>query len=228
MLTILAARKKGGVFSPSISREKRGSAEIIRLKNKKSLKKLKKQSAGKALISPSAMEIAGEYARQFTAEKDFALPLLPKILETLAPLPVGELFLSMSCQRAAEIIGVCEGCARLFTVISKETGGEDVFDDLYFNKGLILRRVSSPAARVGATALCVTENGRVPPAVASVDLGRLNRAKLRGGEMDFLEDLGISPTAELYAFAGLELPKNGKVSADWGDKILCLDIGEIL
>ncbi|MGN1097761.1 MAG: hypothetical protein ACI4SS_02570 [Clostridia bacterium] len=229
MLTILAARNKGGVFSPSISKESRGEIDIIYAKNKKSLKKLKKRGFDKVMIAPSALEMAGALAVQYTAEPDYAISALPRVLGSMAALPVGELYLSMNGERAAEIIDICSDCARLFTVISRQGGGEEAFDRLYFNKGIIMRRISAPNSRVGATALCVTEDGRVPPGVMSLDLRRLNRVKFLGGELDFLEtEFGVSPTAELYSFAGLSLPEKGEIRADYGDKILYLDTAEVL
>lgn len=228
MLKVVAARKSGGLFSPAVSREERSPAEILYLKNSRCLKKLKKTGPEHVLIAPTFSEQAAPYARVYEGG-NAAEAQLPRILAGLAALPVGELYISAGIERAAEIIGRCSGCARLFTVITKETGGQELFDRLYFDKGIILRRVAAPGSRVGATALCLTENGRSAPGVISVDLNRLGRLKFYGGPLDFLEEeLGIAPTAELYAFAGLSLPEKGKISKDHGDKIFYLDTGTIL
>ena len=229
MLTVIAARKTGGVFSPSLALEDRGTAEIFYLKNRRSLKKLKKLGLEKALSAPSASEMTAGMTRQFVGDQNFAIRQLPRIMAGLAELPVGELYLSMKVARAAEIIDICAGCAKLFTVVTRETGGQELFDGLYFDKGVIMRRVSTPASRVGATALCLTENGRTPPGVMSLDLNRLGRLSFYGGPLDFLEaEHGISPTAELYELAGLPLPEKGRISKDYGDKILYLDTGTIM
>ena len=229
MLTVLAARNSGGVFSHSLSLERRGGAEIAYLKNRRALKKLRKLSPGRVLVAPSAAEITEGLTRQFVGDNNFALRQLPRIMAGLAALPVGELYLSMGVVRAAEIIDICSDCAKLFTVVTRETGGQELFDDLYFEKGVILRRVSSPGSRVGTTALCITENGRTPPGVLSLDLNRLERLRFYGGPLDFLEEeQGISPTAELYEFAGLPLPENGEISRDYGEKILYLDTDAIM
>ena len=226
MLTVLAARKPGGVFSPAPRQESRGDAEIYYLKNLRSLKRLQKKGVTRAALAPSLHGAAGERASAYVPEGTEAIGRLPHILRGLASLPVGELYLSMAPERAAEIIGLCSDCAKLFSVITRETGKQEVFDRLYFDRGIILRRLSTPASRIGATALCVTEDGRTPPGVMSVDLRRIDRLKFYGGPLDFLEEeLGLSPTAELYAFAGLPLPRRGKISKDHGDKILYLDIG---
>lgn len=229
MLAVIAARRSGGVFSPSLSHEDRGTAEIFYLKNRRALKKLKKLGRGRTLIAPSANEIAAGLGRQYVGDIGFALKQLPRVLAGLAELPVGELYLSMSAARAAEIIDICSGCAKLFTVVTRESGGQELFDGLYFNKGVIMRRVTTPGSRVGATALCVTENGRTPPGVMSLDLNRLGRLRFYGGPLDFLEaEQELSPTAELYEFAGLPLPDKGRISKDYGDKILYLDTGTIM
>ncbi len=229
MLTVVAARKSGGVFSPALRLESREAADIFYFKNLRALKKLRKKGVEKAALAASAREMAGDSARVFAPEGAGALAQLPRILSGLARLPVGELYLSMSPERAAEIIGLCPDCAKLFTVITAETGRQEVFDRLYFERGIILRRLRSPCSRVGATALCVTDGGRAVPGVASLDLGRINRLKFYGGPLDFLEEEHeLPPTAELYAFAGLPLPDSGMISKDYGDKILYLDIGENL
>lgn len=229
MLTVLAARKSGGVFSPALESESRGETDIFYLKNKRALKKLKKRGLQRAVLASSAGEIAGGEAKQFSVEKSPALAQLPRILAGMARLPVGELYLSMDVEKAAEIIDLCSDCARLFTVVTRDTGGQEAFDRLYFNKGIIMRRVATTGSRVGATALCITDNGRTPPGVMSLDLRRIDRLKFYGGPLDFLErEHDIPPTAELYAFAGLPLPEKGNISKDYGDKILYLDIGTIM
>ncbi len=228
MLTVIAARRSGGLFSPALSREERGPAEIFYLKNARALKKLKKAGRKNVLIAPTLSEQTAPYARVYEGDSG-AESQLPRILAALTPLPVGELYISAGIERAAQIIERCSGCARLFTVITKETGGQELFDRLYFDKGVILRRVTSPGSRVGATALCLTENGRSAPGVISLDLNRLGRLKFYGGPLDFLEEEhGLSPTAELYAFASLPLPDRGKISKDHGDKIFYLDTEMIL
>ena len=227
MLTVVAARKSGGVFSPALIGEERGPAEIYYLKNDKALKKLKKLGPKCAAVAPSAAELAGPLAQAWEGGSE-AESRLPQILAGLAALPVGELYLFTGVKRAAELIERCSGCARLFTVVTGETGGQELFDRLYFESGVILRRVRSPASRVGATALCLTETGRSAPGVLSVDLTRLGRLKFYGGPLDPLEEEGLPPTAELYALAGLPLPEKGSISKEHGDKILYLDTGTIL
>ena len=229
MLTVIAARKTGGIFTPPVSLEERKGTEIFYIKNRRSLKKLRKLGLGKALVAPSAVELASGLTRQFMGDNNYALNQLPRIMEGLAALPVGELYLSMKVARAAEIIDICADCAKLFTVVTRETGGQELFDGLYFEKGIIMRRVTTTGSRVGATALCITENGRTPPGVMSLDLNRLERLRFYGGPLDFLEEeQKISPTAELYQFAGLPLPEKGKISKDYGDKILYLDMRVIM
>lgn len=226
MLSVIAARKTGGVFSPSLVSENRGETQIIYIKDKRALKKLKKRGLKRALIAPSAMS-AAERARVFIPDNEEVLRRLPDILGSMAPLPVGELYLSMESQRAAEIIGVCSDCARLFTVVNKSVGGEEAFDKLYFNKGIVMRRVGAVSGRIGSTALCISDGGRPPAGVAYVDLSCLGRVRFYGGCLDFLEkEHGIAPTAELYAFAGIPLPDKGKISVNYGDKIFYLDMEE--
>ncbi len=227
MLTVVAARKSGGVFSPALIREERGPAEVFYLKNAQALKKLKKLGPKRAVAAPSAAELVGPAAKVWEGGSESEIRL-PQILAGLAKLPVGELYLFTGVERAAELIERCSGCARLFTVVTGETGGQELFDKLYFDRGVILRRVQSPASRVGATALSLTETGRTAPGVLSVDLTRLGRLKFYGGPLDPLEEEGLSPTAELYALAGLPLPENGVISKEHGDKILYLDTGTIL
>ncbi len=230
MLTVIAARKTGGVFSPPIEKENRGDVSLIYIKNRKALKKLKKMDCKKILAAPSAVEAADGFLKEYKTDNENLLPLLPRILGSLAPLPVGELYLAMDdSEKAAQIIDICVDCAKLFTVVSRKTGGEETFDRLYFNKGIIMRRIPAADSRIGATALCITDGGRSAPGVVSVDAGRLDRVRFYGGSLDFLEEaLGIMPTAGLYGFAGLPLPENGKISINYGDKILYLDSEEIM
>ncbi len=229
MLKILAAHNKGGVFSPPIIVEQIHGAQIIRVRNDRALKKLKKHGQQRLVVAPSALELAGEAASEYRAGEDLTLPLLPRILSGMAELPVGELFVSMEAESAARVIETCCDCARLFTVISKKEGGYEAFDRLYFNKGIILRRVSTVVGRVGATALCVTRGGRAPMGVSSVDVDSLGRIRAPGGEYDAaFEAAGITPTVDLLALAGLTVPSDTKLSLNYGEKIFCLDTEKIM
>lgn len=225
MLTILAAEENSGFFTPSIRKTEKNGVGIIYIKNKNSLKKLKKMGLTQAAAAPSAAALTGAAVYRLGGGK--FLPLLPKILSGMAALPVDELFVAAESTEAAEIIEICADCARLFTVISREEGRPEVFDKLYFNKGIILRRIASPHSRIGRTALCICGSGRAPCGVRSVRLDSLGRLRVSGGRLDFLKDeVGIVPTIELYALA--EIPVTGKIGPEYGDEIFYLDIGGIM
>ena len=177
-------------------------------------------------LAPSVRGLFPE-ERPIPAEWERFLPLLPETLRKKTALPLDELFISTEPRLAAEIVELCADCARLFTVISANELDSDVFDRLYFNKGLILRRVAAPGSRVGRRALCVTDGGRPPFGVEAIELAKLPRAVINGGPLAHLAALGLTPTAALYAFAGLPLPEDS-VTAEAGDEIFCLDIGGIL
>ncbi len=227
-MTVLAAETKGGFFSPPIRQVKKDNVNIIYLKGKKSLKKLKKLDFDRAVIAPCAMEICEGFAKSFTPSEGGPKERLPKILASMKTLPVDELFVSAKPEIAAEIIGICAGCAKLFTVISREEADPGLFDGLYFNRGIVLRRISSPDSRVGRSALCITDGGPCPRGVGCVDLRKLSRVKFYGGELNFLSRLCLEPTAELYAFGGVPLPKGGNISVNYGNEIFYLDRNEIL
>ena len=227
MLTVLAAEERSGIFTPVLQRHDRGAAEIFLLKKRSALKKLKKLGVKNAVLSPSVMPVAGDLAKAHSPDRSRFLWLLPRILGKKTELPLDELFISCSPAEAAEIIELCADCARLFTVISDRELPSEVFDGLYFNKGIILRRISSPGSRVGSRAMCVTDGGRPPLGVESIELGRLGRARLYGGELDALGDVGLDATAELYLLAGLT-PPDGPIGEGWGSEIFCLDMEEVL
>lgn len=226
MLTVLAAEKEGGLFSPPLRKSRAEAADIYYVKKPSAAKRLRKMGISRAALAPSAKELFPE-ARPLPAEWERFLPLLPKALQKRAALPLDELFISSRPDLAAEIVELCADCARLFTVISAQELDSDVFDRLYFNKGLIMRRVSAPGSRVGRRALCVSDGGRPPLGVENVELAKLGRAVVSGGPLDSLAEIGLTPTAALYDFAGLPLPEGG-VTAQTGDEIFCLDIGGIL
>lgn len=228
MITVLAAENNGSFFSPSVRKRREKNINILYLKDKKSLKKLRKMDFERALIAPCAMEMCGEYAREYVFDNNTLLPFLPKILGSMRSLPVDELFVAAPPKRAAEIIDVCSSCANLFTVICKEDDDTDEFDRLYFNKGIILRRIAVPGSRVGKTALAVKDGGACPRGVGCVDLEKLGRIKFYGGELNVLSELCIEPTAELYSFGGISLPENGTISVNYGNGIFYLDRKEIL
>ncbi len=227
-MTVLAAETKGGFFSPSIRQVKKDNVNIIYLKGNKSLKKLKKTDFDRAVIAPCAMELCEGFAKKFTLTNGVPKERLPEILASMKSLPVDELFVSAKPVTAAEIIKICADCGKLFTVISREEADPGMFDGLYFNQGIVLRRVSRPDSRVGRSALCVTDGGPCPRGVDYVDMRRLGRVKFYGGELNFLSELCLEPTAELYAFGGVPLPKGGKISVNYGNEIFYLDRNEIL
>ncbi len=229
MLKILAAQNKGGVFSPPVIVEQIHGAQMIRVRNGRALKKLKSQGRQLLLVAPSALELAGDAAFECRAGEELTLPYLPRILAGMADLPVGELFVSMEAESAARVIETCRDCARLFTVISKKEGGDEAFDRLYFNNGIILRRVRAAVGRVGATALCVTRGGHAPMGVSSVDIDSLGRIKIPGGEYAAaLKTVGITPTLDLLALVGPMAAEDAKLSPAQGEKIFCLDTGKIM
>ena len=219
MLTVIAAGESG-IFAPALKRTENGPAEIYFIKNPTAIKKLRRLGISSAVVAPSAMAMAK--ATVYAPDRKNYLRLLPRIIERRAELPLDELFISAEPEEAAEIIELCADCARLFTVISGRELKSDVFDSLYFNKGLILRRISAPGSRVGRRALCLTAGGRAPLGVESVELSRLGKTRL-SGELDFLREVGIFPTAELYSLAGLPLPET-IVSKECGGEIFYLDI----
>lgn len=226
MLTILAADDSSGFFSPSVRSAEEGGINFIRIKNGRALKKLQKLGVTKAAAAPSAAELLPlPKIPNPTAGADFR-PLLPKILSGLTALPADELFIAAPPEEAAEIIEICSDCARLFTVISRDETPAEIFDRLYFNKGLILRRIPSPIGRIGHAAAAIRSKGRTPHGLPCVELSSLPRIRVRGGALDFLEKSGeILPTVELYALAELPIPENARIGPDCGDEIIYLDIG---
>lgn len=229
MLTVVAAAsgvRPAGLLCPRLRREEKNGVGLIFLKNSAAASGLKKLGVGRAVITPSAMELCREKAKPLVPDGEPPLCLLPRALTELAPLPVEELFVVAEPEKAAEIIELCYGCARLFTVICREEGRPEVFDRLYFNKGIILRRTDSPHIRLGGPALYVRVQGRVPRGVAGVETGSLWKQHVAGGELDFLKsELGLTPTVQLYSLAGLEIPANAKIGPGQSE-IFCLDIGD--
>lgn len=225
MLTVVAANEKGGIFTPAILRTELGGAEVFALKNRAAVKKLKKAGVKRAVLAPSALRFALPRAKPVTADAKSCLPLLPRVLAAKTELPLDELFLAVPAAEAAEIIELCADCSRLFTVISAEELKSDVFDRLYFNKGIILRRISSTGSRVGRRALCLTDGARPPLGVEAFYLNKLGSVGLYG-ELDPLREIGIVPTAALYLMAGLPLPSSGAVRE--GGENFFLDTEDIL
>ncbi len=226
VLTILTRASKCGIFSPALRRSEKSSVELIALKSARALKRLRKAGVKYAVASPSAAELLSLPALPSPALTLDYRPLLPEILAKKAALPLDELFISASPEEAAEIVEICSGCARLFTVIAKEEPPAGLFDNLYFSRGLILRRVFGPVRRVGKTAAAVlAREGAVPRSVPSIALSDLPRVIIRGGGLDFLEAEGISPSAELYALAGLVPLPRAEITADFSAGIIYLDIG---
>lgn len=219
MLTVIAAGE-GGIFAPMLKRTENGPAEVYFMKNTAALKKLRRLGISGAVVAPSAMAMTK--ATVYAPDWKNYLRLLPRIIERRAELPLDELFISAEPEEAAEIIELCADCARLFTIISSRELKSEVFDSLYFNKGLILRRISAPGSRVGRRALCLTDGGRIPLGVESVELSSLGKTRLYG-ELDFLCEVGLIPTAELYSLAGLPLPETVS-REEWGSEIFYLDI----
>lgn len=228
MLTVLTMQHNGGIFSPSVKNLREGNINIISLKNKNSLKKIKTMDFEKALIAPCAMDICGEYAKEYVCDNFRLVFLLPRVLAAATKLPLDELFVCAPPPHASKIIGACSSCAKLFSVVCEETDDFEALEKLYFSKGIVLRRVSAGASRVGKRAAAIKETGRCPAGMTCIDINKLGKIKLYGGELGKLAELCMEQTVETYLFGDVPLPEQGKISLNYGDGIFYLDRSEIL